>query len=102
MGCALFRSVVSWISVGPVPHPSSRELITMDRIINAHQTAGHAAAARLMPAIPAISAAARHGLGYGWQTVTIPCERSISNGFAIDMAGTPDKRPPRRLGQRTT
>lgn len=71
--------------------------------MNAHQTAGHAAAAaRLVPATPAMPSSPRNGLEYGWQTMTVTCDRSVSNGFATHMANTVNKRQPRRLGQRST
>ena len=66
----------------------------MDRM-HAHITAGHSAAdAR-------VRVQAGNGiqvLGYGWPSVTSPCEQT-SVSF---MATTGNKRPPRRLGQRTT
>ncbi len=61
----------------------------MDRTY-AHTTAGATAAdARTRD---------HQGLGSGWPTVTSPCVKS--NNFA--MAITPNKRQPRRLGQRST
>ena len=61
----------------------------MDRMMNAHHTAGATAADARMRV--------QHGLGYGWQMVVSPC--AISD-FAV--ATTSNKRQPRRLGQRTT
>jgi hypothetical protein len=59
----------------------------MDRFMLAPETAGVAAVARMR---------VQQSLGYGWHPVADPC--AISN---FDMANT-TKRPPRRLGLRST
>ena len=41
------------------------------------------------------------GLGYGWPTVTSPCTKASIADFSF-MANTGNKRPPRRLGLRST
>jgi hypothetical protein len=74
----------------------------MDRMINAHQTAGLAAAAARVMASSSVSPVQQTGVlelgrGYGWQMVSSPCNHSDFN-TAITM----NKRQPRRLGQRTT
>ena len=60
----------------------------MSSTSHAHNTVGIAAVAR--------ASAAQQVLGYGWHPVTSPCSDSAF------MAITPNKRQPRRLGQRTT
>jgi len=65
---------------------------------HAHNTAGaNAVAAR-------VRVAATHcakGLGYGWPTVASACTQESNADFSF-MATTGNKRPPRRLGQRST
>ena len=64
----------------------------------AHNTAGlSAVAARVR-----VQAAARgiQGLGFGWSSVVAP--GAMSHADLSFMATTGNKRPPRRLGQRTT
>jgi hypothetical protein len=77
----------------------------------AHNTAGTAAVARVSghPGSvqhTSVQHALVQGLGYGWPTVTSPCndpafKDSSSNEMAF-MAITGNKRQPRRLGQRST
>lgn len=65
---------------------------------HAHNTAGHVAVAAR------VRVQATHGtrgLGYGWPTVTSPCTKGSNSDFSF-MANTGTKRPPRRLGMRST
>jgi hypothetical protein len=60
---------------------------------HAHITAGATAAdARVR-----VQAIGNQDLGFGWPSVTSTCEKA-----SFLMARTGNKRPPRRLGQRTT
>ena len=64
----------------------------------AHHTAGATAVAAR------VRVQATHGiqgLGYGWPTVTSPCAKESNADFSF-MANTGNKRPPRRLGSRST
>ena len=65
---------------------------------HAHNTAGVSAVAAR------VRVQATHGtqgLGYGWPTVTSPCAKESNADFSF-MANTCTKRPPRRLGLRST
>ena len=62
---------------------------------HAHNTAGHGAVAAR------VRVQATQVLGSGWPTVTSSCAKD-SNADLSFMANTGTKRPPRRLGMRST
>ena len=66
--------------------------------MHAQNTAGTAAVASRTRVH---SGVAQLTLGYGWPTVSSPCDDSVSEDPAF-MAINENKRRPRRLGQRTT
>ena len=65
---------------------------------HAHHTAGASAVAAR---VRVQATNGTQGLGYGWPTVASPCATASIADFSF-MATTGNKRPPRRLGTRST
>lgn len=68
---------------------------------HAHHTAGANAVAARADVLATQAMHGTQGLGYGWPTVTSACAKDSNAVFSF-MANTGTKRPPRRLGMRST